>query len=152
VNYAVKSSLLLQLPGIRARRGCQTEMEKTHLALVAASHDAGMAEVATSVLHNVGNVLTSVNVAASLLADKLRQSNGAHLARVVRLMKEQGDGLGEFMRHDPKGRRIPAYLAQLARYLDDEQAAALREVDNLKKNVEHINEIVAMQQAYARVV
>jgi len=136
---------------ITERKRMENEVEKTHLALVAASHEAGMAEVATSVLHNVGNVLTSINVAASLLADKLRQSNGAHLAKVVTLMHEQGDGLGEFMRHDPKGRRIPAYLAQLARYLDEEQAASLREVDDLKKNVEHINEIVAMQQAYARV-
>jgi hypothetical protein len=35
---------------------------------------AGMAEVATGVLHNVGNVLNSVNVSAMLIVDRLSKS------------------------------------------------------------------------------
>ena len=36
-----------------------------------------MAEVATNVLHNVGNILNSVNISASLVAERVRQIQGA---------------------------------------------------------------------------
>ena len=39
-----------------------------------ASREAGMAEVATGVLHNVGNVLDSVNVSATLLQENITKS------------------------------------------------------------------------------
>src|SRR5208283_3543694 len=48
--------------------------------LMSLSRQAGMAEVATGVLHNVGNVLNSVNVSANIVASKLRESRVGNLA------------------------------------------------------------------------
>src|SRR5256885_4046465 len=53
-----------------------------------ASRQAGMADVATSVLHNVGNVLNSVNVSANLVTDSLKRSRAAGLGRGVSLLQE----------------------------------------------------------------
>jgi PAS domain S-box-containing protein len=136
---------------ISERKRSEDALEKTHKELLEASRQAGMAEVATGVLHNVGNVLNSVNIASSCVADSLRKSKAANLSKVVALLREHEKDLGDFFTNDPKGRQVPVYLAQLAEHLAGEQADALKELAQLQKNIEHIKDIVAMQQSYARV-
>jgi signal transduction histidine kinase len=115
-----------------------------------ASRQAGMAEVATSVLHNVGNVLNSVNVSASLVTDTLRRSKAAGLGRVVGLLQEHEHDIAHFIGEDERGRQLPAYLAGLSKHLLADQGESLQELESLRRNIEHIKEIVAMQQSYAR--
>lgn len=115
-----------------------------------ASRQAGMADVATSVLHNVGNVLNSVNVSANLVADSLRRSRAAGLGRVVSLLEEHNGDLGRFVSHDERGKVLPVYLAELSRHLSTDNRNALQELDSLKSNIDHIKDIVAMQQRYAK--
>ncbi len=115
-----------------------------------ASRQAGMADVATSVLHNVGNVLNSVNVSANLVADSLRRSRAAGLSRVVSLLQEHQGDLGRFVAHDERGKVLPVYLAELSRHLSADNKNALQELDSLKGNIDHIKDIVAMQQRYAK--
>ena len=110
-----------------------------------------MAEVATGVLHNVGNVLNSVNVSSILVADNLKKSKAPNLSKAVALLREHALDLGAFITSDPKGKQLPDYLAQLAEHLAGEQAAALEELAHLQKNIEHIKDIVAMQQSYAKI-
>ncbi len=128
------------------------EREKLHRQLLETSRQAGMAEVATGVLHNVGNVLNSVNVSASLLTDRLKQSKIINVERVAGLLHEHADHLGQYLTEDPKGKKLPAFIGDLARHLTREQASALEELDDLRKNIEHIKDIVSMQQSYAKVV
>ena len=127
----------------------QAEAQEAHQALMRASRQAGMAEVASSVLHNVGNVLNSVNVSVNLLDEQMRTSKGSGLARVAAMLEAQGDQLGSFIATDDRGKRLPAYLAQLSSQLLADREAALRELASLVKNVEHIKDIVRMQQSYA---
>ena len=115
-----------------------------------ASRQAGMADVATSVLHNVGNVLNSVNVSANLVADSLRRSRASGLGRVVSLLQEHQGDLGRFVAHDERGKVLPVYLAELSRHLSADNNNALQELDALKGNIDHIKDIVAMQQRYAK--
>src|SRR5260221_7515525 len=133
------------------RKAREAELEKTTRELLEASRQAGMAEVATGVLHNVGNVLNSVNVASSCMADSLRKSKAANLAKVVALLREHESDLGVFLTADAKGKQIPGYLAQLSEHLSCEQVAALKELAELQKNIEHIKDIVTMQQSFAKV-
>jgi signal transduction histidine kinase len=136
---------------ITERQRAEQEVERVHKQLVTASHEAGMAEVATGVLHNVGNVLNSVNVAAGLVAERLRSSKISGVTRLARLLQEQGDGLGKFLTEDPRGRSVPSYVEQLGAHLEQEQLEVTKELSGLILNVDHIKEIVAMQQNYARV-
>jgi PAS domain S-box-containing protein len=135
---------------ITAIKGAEAELDRVHKQLLEASREAGMAEVATSVLHNVGNVLNSVNVASSCVADSLRKSKAANLSKVVALLREHEMDLGNFITNDSKGKQLPGYLAQLAEHLAGEQTVVLNELARLQKNIEHIMEIVAMQQNYAK--
>ena len=136
---------------IEERKRMQSEVERVHGELLGISRQAGMAEVATNVLHNVGNVLNSVNVSASLMADNVKKSNVRQLVKAVALMKEHVADLGAFITTDPKGRQLPGYLGRLAEQLDHEQQNSIAELDLLRQNIEHIKEIVAMQQNYAKI-
>ena len=124
--------------------------EQLQLQLRDASRHAGMAEVATSVLHNVGNVLNSVNVSAGIVTDNLRRSKVAGLGQVATLLQEHHHDLGNFVGHDERGRQLPVYLAGLSKHLLADQSATLLELDSLRKNIDHIKEIVTMQQSYAK--
>jgi len=119
--------------------------------LMDTSRQAGMAEVATSVLHNVGNVLNSVNISSSLIAEKVRKSRVANLGKAMALMQEHKGDLTRFLTEDARGRELPGYLASLSLHLAEEQGQILQEVASLTRDVEHIKDIVAMQQNYARV-
>jgi C4-dicarboxylate-specific signal transduction histidine kinase len=131
-------------------KDAEEKLNEVHKQLVDASRQAGMAEVATSVLHNVGNVLNSVNVSSSLIADKMRNSKIANIAKVVTLIRAHNNDLGNFFTNDPKGKQVPDYLANLASHLAREQEDILHEVGALVNNIIHIKEIVAMQQSYAK--
>ncbi len=126
------------------------ERKRLETKLLETSRQAGMAEVATAVLHNVGNVLNSVNVASTCLADSLRQSKASNLSKVVALLREHETDLGAFLTSDPRGKQVPAYLGQLADHLVGEQAAALTELAHLQKNIEHIKDVVTAQQSGAK--
>jgi PAS domain S-box-containing protein len=134
---------------ITERRLAEQELEGVHKQLLTASRQAGMAEVATNVLHNVGNVLNSVNVSASLVAERIKKSKAGGLTRVSALLTEHAADLAGFLA-GAQGRNLPAYLGQLATELAAERDATVAELGTLRSNVEHIKEIVAMQQNYAR--
>jgi PAS domain S-box-containing protein len=136
---------------ITKRKRAETELEALHKQLLETSRRAGMAEVATNVLHNVGNVLNSVNISATLVVESAKKSKTANLAKVVALLREHESELGTFLSCDPQGKQVPAFLAQLSEYLLAEQAKNLQELDSLLKHVQHIKEIVARQQSHARV-
>jgi two-component system, NtrC family, sensor kinase len=136
---------------IAERKRAEEEVEALHNQLVEASRHAGMAEVATGVLHNVGNVLNSVNVSSTLLADRLRKSRALNVARAAELLLERNGDLARWLTEDERGKMLPAYLADLGKHLVAEHTEMTGEVELLAKNVEHIKEIVAMQQNYAKV-
>jgi PAS domain S-box-containing protein len=132
------------------RKRAELELERVHKQLMTASRQAGMAEVATNVLHNVGNTLNSVNISASLVAERIKQSKAPDLCRVATLLQEKGQQVGEFLTTDERGKRIPEYLASLGDQLVTNQKVALEELASLRDNLEHIKETVAMQQTYAK--
>ncbi len=134
---------------ITERRLAEQELEQVHKQLLVASRQAGMAEVATNVLHNVGNVLNSVNVSASLLAEGIKKSKGAGLARAAALLSDHAHDLATFLA-GAQGKHMVPYLQKLALDLVRERDTATAELSALRSNVEHIKEIVAMQQSYAR--
>ena len=136
---------------ITERKQAEAMVEEVQRQLLDASHQAGMAEVATDVLHNVGNVLNSVNVSAGLVNDKIRASRVPGLAKATALMSEHPDDLGTFITQDERGKQLPGYLTKLAEHLANEHADVLGELRHLTENIEHIKNIVSMQQSLSGV-
>jgi len=136
---------------VTQRKVAEKAIEDMHKQLLDSSREAGMAEVATSVLHNVGNVLNSINVSSTLVSDRVKKSKVANLSKLAALLKEHANDLGIFLTSDAKGKQVPGYLGQLAEHLMSEQATVVEELALLHQNIGHVKDIVAMQQSYARV-
>jgi signal transduction histidine kinase len=137
---------------ITERINAEERERKLQRQLRDASRQAGMAEIATNVLHNVGNVLNSVNISASLVGDSVKNSRAAGLGKVVALLQQHEANWETFVTADPRGKHLPAYLAQLWEHLKLDQAMTLQEIDILRTNIGHIKEIVAMQQSYSKLI
>jgi signal transduction histidine kinase len=137
---------------VAARQRALNELAAAQSSLLEASRVAGMAEVATGVLHNVGNVLNSVNVSCTLLLDQLGRSRVGNVAKVAEMLDQAREDLARFVTEDPRGRQIPDYLASLAEALGEEHRILSREAEALRGRIDHIKEIVSMQQSYGRVL
>ncbi|WP_394841848.1 ATP-binding protein [Pendulispora brunnea] len=127
-----------------------SELREAQRRLIDAAHKAGMAEVATSVLHNVGNVLTSVTVAAATVSDQVKTSRLAALRKLSDLLQSHSGDLATFFTHDERGKLVPAYIEKLAAQFGVEQSSIQSGLATLDKNIDHIRHIIAMQQNYAR--
>ena len=106
-------------------------------------------EVATSVLHNVGNVLNSVNVSGSIIADKLRDFPVVQLKEKRRYLRKNRDDLAAFFTADPRGRKLPDFISKLAAHMQNSRRRFCVK-PGLMNNIIHIEHIVAMQQNYAK--
>jgi PAS domain S-box-containing protein len=135
---------------ITERKNGEAQLSQLNRRLIDTSRQAGMAEMATGVLHNVGNVLNSVNVSANMLRDHLGRSRLVSLLKALELLREHSADTADFLTQDPRGTRLPGYLIKLGDHLQSEHHTCRDELDRLTANVEHIKEIVAAQQSYAR--
>jgi two-component system NtrC family sensor kinase len=125
------------------------ELKDTQSELFDTARQAGMAEIATNVLHNVGNVLNSVNISAELVTRTLLSSKAIGLGKAVQLINEHSHDLSNFISDDPKGKLLPGYLNQLDKALVAEQKGMVEELAQLTRSVDHIRDIVSTQQSYA---
>jgi two-component system sensor kinase FixL len=135
---------------ITARRTASEKLEELHRRLMSASFQAGAAEFATGILHNVGNTLNSVNVSAELVSERLEASKVSGLVRAAEMLQEHAADLPEFLAKDPRGSKLPAYVVGLAGALAEERGAIKKEVAELTTKIEHIKAIVRLQQDHAK--
>ncbi|QRK07066.1 PAS domain-containing protein [Archangium violaceum] len=134
---------------ITARKEAEARLSEMHRNLLDVSRQAGMAEIATGVLHNVGNALNSVNVSAGVVTERLHGLRVPAMSRAAELLEENAVDLGSFLTTDSRGRQFPVYLKALARRLTEERDAVLEEMRTLCQNLDHIKAVVSMQQAHA---
>jgi signal transduction histidine kinase len=116
-----------------------------------ASHQSGMAEVATGVLHNVGNVLNSLGVASSTAQARLKASQFDRVQKVAAMLDAHHDDLGEFLANDARGKRVPEYLNALGAQIRKDAEGLQEEIDAISGHVQYLSEIVQAQQSFARV-
>jgi signal transduction histidine kinase len=136
---------------VAAKERARAELAEAQEHLMLTSRQAGMAEVATGVLHNVGNVLNSVNVSACVLSEHLRRCPLDSVSKAAALLRKDPDQLANFLAGDPKGRALPSYLEKLGDALAQDKHEMQNELKLLAKNIDHIKVIVAMQQSYAKI-
>jgi signal transduction histidine kinase len=133
---------------IEDRKRAETQLASLQAELVRTARAAGMSEVATGVLHNVGNVLNSINVASLSLRERLAESRADRAARAAAMLVENLGDIGRFLTQDPRGVQIPEYLLTLANHQSDLNQELGREVDSLCSFVSHVSTIIGTYQAY----
>ncbi len=135
---------------ITKRKRAENDLKATQTELLEASRLAGMAEISTGILHNIGNALNSVNTSTSLIQSKLERSRLANLPKVASMLNDHKGDLAAFLTTDERGTRLPSYLVHLSAELEKERQNFREEIQQIRQSVEHINSVVAMQQMYSR--
>lgn len=122
------------------------DLQEMQSQLVDVAHRAGMTEIATGVLHNVGNVLNSVNVSITLLEEKVQRSKIPNVRKVADLMQENAANFTG----NATLQKLPQYLTLLSETLGTERQEMSGEIRNLVEKVQHIKNIISAQQNYTR--
>ncbi|MGP0591437.1 PAS domain S-box protein [Nitrospira sp. T9] len=161
ITISVSGSMMQDLQGqfqglvcvaqdITERKRMEEEKLQLHEQLMETSRQLGMAEVATGVLHNVGNVLNSINVSIGVITDLLKNSMVGDVGRISQLLDKHREDLGTYLSQNPKGKQVPHYLGKLSGQLKEEQRVALLELERLRENAGHAQQCVAAQQDLAK--
>jgi len=136
---------------VAERQQAESNLRTAQKRLVETAHRAGMADVASEVLHNVGNILNSVNVTTTQMSEIVAGSKADALVKVTALLDEHRDNLGAFLSEDSKGKHIPVFLSEVSGLLKSERDRLAEMLTGLAKNVQHIKDTITTQQSYARV-
>ncbi len=134
---------------IEAKDAATEQLHKTHAQLLEVSRRAGMADIANGVLHNIGNVLNSLNISANLIDERVRDFKFPSLEKAIGLLTQHEEDLATFLCETDQGKILPRYLNKLSGTMKTEQQSVLDEVESLANNVEHIKDIVRAQQSHA---
>lgn len=126
------------------------QLQEMQEQLVTTARTAGKAEIAINVLHNVGNVLNSLNVSLNVLNEKVENSNAPRLGRITQLLSSHEDNIADFLTNDSKGKNVPNYLVQLSSALDHEIKSIQSELSIMGDDIDHVKSIISAQQTHAK--
>jgi len=129
--------------------GMMAKLEQARSELVDTARSAGKSEIATGILHNVGNVLNSVNVSALMVGQIADEMSLGDLEQISRILEENQEDLARFVTSDARGKHLQPFLAAITEQLGKERASLMSELSTLSQGVEHICELIKSQQSFA---
>lgn len=134
---------------ISERKKAEKALRKAQEIAVTNAHNAGKAEFASSVLHNINNVLNTVGLANESMLDLMLNSKIGNFNKVMGMIDQHKDDLGSFFNEDKRGKLIPGYLVDLGEVLNEEQGIFKDELQVMKKHIRLMKDIIETQQKHA---
>lgn len=125
------------------------ELKSTRDQLIEKAHKAGMADLATSVLHDVGNILNSVNTSSALIDDIISHSSIHNLRKANELLRANIDKIDDFILNDPRGKTLLQYYLKLEEPIDEEYHQLELQNKRLAEKISLITEVISAQQNYS---
>jgi PAS domain S-box-containing protein len=150
LHISAEGELCFFVRNISWKKESAEQLRSAQQQLLETAHSAGMAEIATGVLHDVGNVLNSVNVSCEMILSELDRSAAGMLSKANALLEQNKENLTEFLTTDPKGKRLPEVYVQIGKTLEAEREKIQQEATSLRNNVAAIKEVISTQQRYAK--
>ncbi|CAM2009115.1 GAF domain-containing sensor histidine kinase [Acanthopleuribacter pedis] len=111
----------------------------------------GTAEVANSVLHNIGNILNSLMVSCSLVDSRLRQSKMPQLIRAHEVFEEHINDLADFFTNNPKGEILPRFLLKVGNQLAKDHDMLSNEIRKINEKATLMRDIIETQQTISKI-
>lgn len=131
---------------ISRRKAIEDEVTSLHQQLVSSARRAGMADVATSILHNVGNILNSANVSLGVIQEINTNNDFVKLEVIAQMLEAHEADLAAYITTDEKGKLLLPYLLELTKKMAVSVHTFQAEILNLREHVNHIKDITAMQK------
>ena len=127
-----------------------SELKKTQAELIETAHLAGMAEVATGVLHNIGNAINSVNVRMRFIKDAFESCKLKRIIDAVKMLESHAGHMDQYLNEDPRGEKILPYMKLSLHKMIDQQKVAQSDIRFLNSQIKHVCDIITIQQSYAK--
>lgn len=149
--FSMENALMLMLNDIVNMMGIFIQREQAQQRVAALSRLTGRAEVASNVLHSVGNTLNSINTSVTLMTDKAKNSKLSALVELDKLLQQHQDDITDFLINDPKGQSILKFISLLSKEWIVENNYFRDELSSLTKNMLHVKNIIMIQQSLSKV-
>lgn len=145
-----RAGFTLYARDITQKKAADEKLERLHQESVVLSRRAGMADVATNVLHNIGNALTSTSTSSTRLNDQVAQRERVDLGRLLELLPAEPHEMRRFMNEDKRAELVRPYLERVNNRLRTETTAMREELRVLGEGLNHIRHVIRAQQDLAR--
>lgn len=134
---------------ITVRKEAEAKLADAQQQLVDAAHKSGMADMATGVLHNIGNILNSVNLAGEEILRISSNSKIGGLLKANDMLEGHSSDFADFFTNNEKGRKLPGYYLKMGNVLKGEISNINKEAQGLIEKTTMMKEVISTQQAYA---
>lgn len=131
---------------IHKNKMADEKIKELNQQIISTARRAGMAEVAATILHNLGNILNSSNISITLLKNNFNQNHQKKFFKILEMIQQHNQDVSDFLANDPKGKIIPEYLLAISRVLLEDNNKNIAEIDSLLNDMRHIRQIVDMQK------
>ncbi|MCP4220730.1 MAG: HAMP domain-containing protein [bacterium] len=125
------------------------QLETAQKELVEQAHKSGMADIATAVLHNIGNILNSAMTSSEQIKEILNSSGFSGLQKANQLVRTNIDNIEHFILNDSRGPKLLQYYLAVEEMLSDEQNTLVRHSERLMLKISAIRDVILAQQSYA---
>jgi sensor domain CHASE-containing protein len=146
---ATNKKLILE---INERKQMEHKIEVLHKKLILAARQAGMADIASGVLHNVGNILNNVTTSVGVAKELIENSRAEKFKELACLLEQHKNDLAVFLTQDSQGLKILSYISLLADASLENKQEITEEISNLDQYIGHIKNVVVMQQSLTSVI
>jgi sensor domain CHASE-containing protein/anti-sigma regulatory factor (Ser/Thr protein kinase) len=137
---------------INERKQMEDKVEILHKKLILAARQAGMADIASGVLHNVGNILNNVTTSVGIAKELVDSSRSEKLNDLAKLLMQHKNDLAVFLTNDSQGIKILDYFDLLAKSIMDNNTNMTEEISHLDQYISHIKDVIVMQQSLTSVI
>lgn len=145
-NEALKEELTQRMSELEA---VVKKLKRAEAELEGKSHESEMAEIATGVLQNVANVLSSLNSSNTFIKDTAKNSKLEGLLKANKILREHIDHIDQFIYENPKGKKLLEYYLKLEEPLKKERDDIVSQSERLDEKINIINDVITAQQSHA---
>jgi hypothetical protein len=125
-------------------------LQKQQENMIEIAHQAGMAEIATNTMHNIGNILNSVNISSEHFISTLEKMKISEFKKANDLIQVNRDKLQDFFTIDEKGKFLPEYIGHIIDDMEEQNNALKTESKRLAEKIRLIEDNIAAQQAQTK--
>jgi DNA-binding LacI/PurR family transcriptional regulator/signal transduction histidine kinase len=137
ISTALRGALLLE------------KLNASYQELTKQAHREGMADISIEILHNIGNILNSINVSVNLMKTNADSLMIPYLLNANEMLTANLADLETFITGDPKGKKLMQFFLKLGTSFADFKNQMIYNANRLDDKVKSIVDMISAQQTYA---
>ncbi len=114
------------------------------------AYKAGMADVSTDILHNVGNILNNIGVSIYVIEKNLKHTiRKSGLKEAGKLLGENLSDIQQFVSQDKRANPLMRYLSEVGEKVIGSQQEMLQHVQRISEKISNVTQVVNALHSYA---